>query len=190
MGDFRQKRLLFNRLAQPGQVHIYSADCMAGERLYARLYTPVLAFGGAVTPAFAIIAQSLPYSADVKRLPFMLPAGFSAVVAAPPSDLLQPMEDMLTRARYYVGPAIDTRTLVGGRCYLVVWSPQNQIGKYMLQVGHSWPMQANYWIGVPAYWWQVRGWFGLSRAAAYWAAGGALLFGATMIAMLRGKQEK
>lgn len=165
--DFRQKRLIMGRLDVPGDVHVFSAECGAGERLRLQTLVPVLPMGGAVVPAFAVIAQSLPYSADVHKLPFPLPAGFSAVVAPPPSELASPIRDILTRVRYYLGPVVDTRTLVSGRCYVVVWSPQNQMGKYGLQVGHRWPLDWFYWLNIPRYWWQIRGWFGLSRAAAY-----------------------
>ena len=68
-----------------------------------------------------------------------LPAGYSAVVANPPLELGASVEDRLTRARYYPGTVVDTRTLVSGRCYIVVWSPKNQMGKYALQIGHQWP---------------------------------------------------
>jgi hypothetical protein len=172
--DFRQKRLLFQRLAHPGQVHVYRAECRAGERLRVQMLMPDLPGGGSVAPAFAVVAQSLPYSADVRKLPFSLPAGYSAVVAPPPGELMMPLRDVLTQAHYYPGPVIDTRTLVGGRSYVVVWSPQNQMGKYVLQIGHSWPWRGGYWAQVPRYWWQIRGWFGLSRKAAY-VAGGLLL---------------
>src|SRR5262245_59054285 len=74
LSNFRQKRLLFNRLSYPGQVHIYRAECRAGERLRVQMLVPVLPMGGAVVPAFAVVAQSLPYSADVHKLPFDLPA--------------------------------------------------------------------------------------------------------------------
>ncbi len=183
--DLRAKRLLFNRLRAPGQVHIYSAECVAGERLRVQMYVPVLPLGGAVVPAFAIVAQSLPYSADVRRLPIDLPAGFSAVVAPPPSDLVHPVEDILTRVRYYPGPVIDTRTLVGGRCYVIVWSPNNHVGKYVLQVGQRWPTRVGYWLRLPSIWWQIRGWFGHSRAAALYAAGGALAAAATAALVVR-----
>jgi hypothetical protein len=175
MGDFRSKRLVFNRLERPGLVHLYRADCRAGERLRVQMLTPVLPNGGAVSPAVAVIAQSLPYDADENNVPFDLPAGYSAVVASPPRALLSPVRDMLTRVRYYPGPVIDTRTLVGGRCYIAVWSPQNQMGKYVLHVGHSWPWSGRYWLGVPGYWWQIRGWFGHSRLAAYVALAALLL---------------
>jgi hypothetical protein len=49
------------------------------------------------------------------------------------------------------------------------------MGKYALLVGHSWPWSWRYWLGVPAYWWRIRGWFGLSRRAAFWLVGGLLL---------------
>jgi hypothetical protein len=160
--------LIFNRLDRPGCVHVYRADCRAGERLRVQTLTPVLPNGGAVSPAVAVIAQSLPYDdADEGRLPFALPAGYSAVVATPPRALRAPVRDLLTRVSYYPGPVIDTRTLVGGRCYIVVWSPQNQMGKYALHVGHSWPWSWQYWLGIPSYWWRIRGWFGHSRLAAY-----------------------
>jgi hypothetical protein len=182
---FRQKRLLFNRLERPGQIHVYSADCSAGERLRVQMLAPVLPTGNSLTPAFAVVAQSLPYSADVRRLPIDLPAGYSAVVAPPPSELQTPVRDVLTNAQYFPGPLIDTRTLVGGRCYIIVWNPQHQMGKYALQIGHRWPLSWRYWLQIPRYWWQIRGWFGLSRAAAYGAVAGTLLLGGVVALMMR-----
>jgi hypothetical protein len=175
VGNFRQRRLIFNLIDRPGRVHVYRADCRAGERLRVQMLTPVLPGGGALTPAMAVIAQSLPYDGEEGGLPFPLPAGYSAVIAAPPRALLAPVRDLLTRVSYYPGPVIDTRTLVGGRCYIVVWSPQNQMGKYALHVGHSWPWSWRYWLGVPSYWWRIRGWFGHSRAAALGLLGALLL---------------
>jgi hypothetical protein len=183
--DMRVKRLIFNRLRMPSQVHVYSAECVAGERLRVQMFVPVLPLGGAVVPAFALVAQSLPYSADVRKLPLELPAGFSAVVAPPPADLVHPVEDVLTRVRYYPGPVIDTRTLVGGRCYLVVWSPNNHVGKYVLQVGQRWPTRVGYWARLPGTWWQIRGWFGLSRAAAVYVAAAAAAVAATIALFVR-----
>jgi hypothetical protein len=181
----RRKQLIFNRLAQPGQLHVYSADCRAGERLRVQMFVPVLPLGGSVVPAFAVVAQSLPYSADVQKLPLELPAGYSAVVAPPPGELLTPVSDMLTRVRYYPGPLIDTRTLVGGRCYILVWSPHNHMGKYVLQVGTTWPWKWTYWIQLPLFWWLIRGWFGLSRVAAYWAVGALLLLSVILLRLAR-----
>ncbi len=137
IAGFRAKRLIFSRLDQPGAVHVYSAKCQAGERLRVQILIPVLPLGGGLSPAFAVVAQSLPYSADVHKLPFALPAGYSAVVAPPPGDFTSPVEDRLTHVRYYPGPVVDTRTLVSGRCYIVVWSPRNQMGKYALAGGPS-----------------------------------------------------
>jgi len=164
--DLQQKRLIFSQLGRLGQIHVYSAECRAGDRIRVQMLVPVLPLGGAVVPAFAVIAQSLPYKADIQKLPVSLPAGFSAVVAPPPTELVSPVRDVLTRAHYYPGPIIDTRTLVGGRVYLVVWSPHNHMGKYAIQAGTRWPLRWTYWTKLPAIWWQIRGWFGLSRAAA------------------------
>ena len=185
--NFRLKRLLFNRLATPGQLHVYRAECRAGERLRVQMFVPVLPAGGAVAPAFAVVAQSLPYSADMHKLPLDLPAGYSAVVAPPPSELVTPVRDVLTSVHYYPGPSIDTRTLVGGRCYVLVWNPQRHLGKYALQIGHGWPLSWSYWAQLPRYWWQIRGWFGLDRTAAY-VAGGALLLGG-LIALNVGRRK-
>ena len=185
--DFHQKRLIYGRLGQPGTVHVYSADCRAGERLRVRMLVPALPLGGSVVPAFAVIAQSLPYSADIHKLPIDLPAGYSAVVAPPPSQLILPLRDRVTGTRYYPGPVIDTHTLVSGRCYIVAWSPHNHMGKYVLQTGYSWPWQFAYWLRLPWFWWQIRGWFGLTRAAAY-AVAGLLLLGS--IVAWRGSQGK
>jgi len=175
--DFRRKRLIFNRLQLPGQVHVYGTECNAGERLRARLLIPSLPTGGSVAPSFALVAQSLPSSADVQRLPIDLPAGFSAVVAPSPTELVAPITDRFTGVRYYPGPSIDTRTLVSGRCYLVVWSPHNHMGKYVLQIGHRQAWRWSYWMQAPRFWWRIRGWYGQSRAAAYVAGAGVLTAG-------------
>jgi hypothetical protein len=187
--SFQQKRLLFNRLGQPGQVHVYRADCRAGDRIRVQMLVPVLPVGGAVVPAFAVVAQSLPYSADVHKLPFALPAGLSAVVAPPPTELVAPVADALTNVRYYPGPTIDTKTLVGGRAYIVVWSPHNHMGKYVLQIGNRRPMRWTYWAQIPLFWWQIRGWFGLSRAAAYAVIAGIVGLGALTFAALRRRRR-
>ncbi|MCB0066209.1 MAG: hypothetical protein KDD77_03605 [Caldilineaceae bacterium] len=186
---FQQKRLIFNRLGQPGQVHVYSAECRGGDLIRMQMLVPVLPLGGSVVPAFAVVAQSLPYKADIQKLPFTLPAGFSAVVAPPPTELVSPVKDALTRAHYYPGPTIDTRTLVGGRVYLVVWSPHNHMGKYVIQTGTRWPLRWTYWTRVPAIWWRIRGWFGLSRAAAV-AALGATALGILLLISLLGRRGR
>jgi len=177
IGSFQEKRLIFNQIDKPGQVHVYRLDTQAGERLRCQMLVPVLPRGGGIAPAFAIIGQSLPYSADVQRLPVDLPQGYSAIVAPPPTQLLQPLEDALTRSRYYPGPVIDTRTLVGGACYLAVWHPHNQMGKYVIQIGHRWPLGATYWASVPLFWWRIRGWFGLDRAGGVAVVLGVVLLG-------------
>lgn len=190
LSSLRAKQLLFNRLDTPGRIHIYRAECQAGERLRLQLLVPVLPTGGTVAPAIALVAQSLPYSADVQKLPFALPAGYSAVVAPPPTELVAPVRDVLTRASYYPGPVIDTRTLVGGRCYIVVWSPYHHMGKYVLQIGYAWPWRWTYWAQVPRFWWQIRGWFGLSRWAAYIAAAGAVGLALILRSVIRRRKRR
>lgn len=185
LGDFRTKRVLYNRFNTPGEVHVYSAECVAGERLHARALIPELPHGGAVVPTFAIVAQSLPYSADVRKLPIELPGGFSAVVAPPQSDLGKPVREMSTGVRYYPGSTIETRTLVGGRCYLIVWSAGNSMGKYALQIGVRPNSTFGYLTQIPLFWWQVRGWFGASRRAALYAAGGVAAALATLALLFR-----
>lgn len=173
--DFRRKRLIFNHFLPGETVHVYQADCRAGERLRAQIVYPILREGRAVQAQFAVVAQSLPYSADLDELPMPLPAGFRAVVSPTMNEVAAPVTDALTRAEYYPGPIIDTRVLVSGRCYIVVWSPDHRPGKYVLQAGHRWPLRWSYWTQLPRFWWQIRGWFGLSRAAAYAIAGGLAL---------------
>ena len=183
--DFSRKRLIFGAFTRLGETHVYRVDCKAGDRLRAQMFVPVLPRGGSVVPTFAVVARSLPYSADAEKLPLELPQGYSAIVAPPPSELLQPVKDVLTRVRYFPGPLIDTRTLVGGRCYLVVWTPRNRMGKYVISIGHRWHVRWSYWAQLPLYWWRIRGWFGLSRAAALYALAGAVLIALALAALLR-----
>lgn len=184
LGSFQPKRLIFGTLDGAGDVHVYGARCQAGERLRVQVLIPMVRQGAGTSPALALVAQSLPYSADAHRLPFPLPAGFSAVVAAPPVEASGPLQDPLTAARYVPGPAIDTRTLVSGRGYIVVWNADAHQGKYVLLVGTMWPWTWLYWVQLPRIWWQIRGWFGLSRAAA-WVAGALLVLAGGLWALRR-----
>lgn len=186
LDSLRRRQILFGRIDQPGRIHVYSAECVAGERLRVQLLAPKLPFGRGLAPSFAVIAQSLPYSADIQKLPIGLPAGYSAVVAPAPGQLAAPVRDPLTRTEYFSGPLVDTRTLVGGRCYIVVWSPTEQIGKYALRIGSSWPWRFGYWLRLPFFWWQIRGWFGVSRARAWVAL--AMLLG-VLLAIVRMLKE-
>lgn len=190
LADFRLKRLVFGRFERPGDVHVYSSVSHAGGRLRAQSLVPVLPMGGGIAPAFAVVAQSLPYSADRQKMPFPLPAGYSAVVAHPPVELGAPAEDRLTRAQYYPGPVVDTRTLVSGRSYLIVWSPKNQMGKYALQVGHQWPLHWTYWLRTPIFWWRIRGWYGLSRAKAYIAGAAVAIAAIVGVGAVRGARHR
>ncbi|MDE0199613.1 MAG: hypothetical protein OXK78_15525 [Caldilineaceae bacterium] len=183
--DFSRKRLIFGSFTRLGETHVYRVDCTAGDRLRAQMFVPVLPRGGSVVPSFAIVARSLPYSADAEKLPLELPHGYSAIVAPPPSELLQPVKDVLTRVHYFPGPLIDSRTLVGGRCYLVVWTPHNRMGKYVISIGHRWHLRWSYWAQLPLYWWRIRGWFGLSRTAALYVLAGVLLVVLAVAAILR-----
>lgn len=183
--DFSRKRLIFGAFTRLGETHVYRVDCKAGDRLRAQMFVPVLPRGGSVVPTFAIVARSLPYSADTEKLPLELPHGYSAIVAPAPSELLQPVMDVLTRVQYYPGPLIDSRTVVGGRCYLVVWTPHNRLGKYVISLGHRWHVRWSYWAQLPLYWWRIRGWFGLSRAAMLYVLAGVLLAVLAVAAILR-----
>ena len=183
--DFSRKRLIFGAFTRLGETHVYRVDCNSGDRLRAQMFVPVLPRGGSVVPTFAIVARSLPYSADTEKLPLELPHGYSAIVAPAPSELLQPVKDVLTRVHYYPGPLIDSRTVVGGRCYLVVWTPHNRLGKYVISIGHRWHLRWSYWAQLPLYWWRIRGWFGLSRTAALYVLAGVLLAVLAIAAILR-----
>jgi hypothetical protein len=52
-------------------------------------------------------------------------------------------------------------------------------------------MRWTYWAQVPLFWWQLRGWFGLSRAVAYAAAAGVVTLGglALLAANARAKRR-
>jgi len=186
--DFRHKRLIFNQLVVSGQMHVYSANCRAGARLRAQLFIPQLGSGRATVPNFAIVAQSLPYSADIHKLPIEVPAGFSAVVAPPMGQLGTPVTDLLTQVKYNAGSSLDTQTIVGGRAYIIVWSPEDKVGKYVLQTGHQWPLKFGYWIQIPWFWWQIRGWFGRSRAGAI-AVATAVTIGLVTLFTIRSKRQ-
>ncbi len=181
--------VVLNQIDHPGRVHVYRADCPAGTRLRVQLLTPSLAAGRALTPAMAVLAQGAPVSSDGLKPPVTIPAGYRAQVVAPPKAQPSAQTDALTGATFLAGLAIDTRTLVGGRVYVVVWSPENLMGKYALQIGHTPVHDWGRWLLALWVWWRVRGWFGLKRTAAYVALAG-VLFLALIALQGRGRRKR
>ena len=186
--DVARCQVILNRFDHPGRAHVYRADCPAGTRLRVQLLTPALPMGRALTPAVAVLAQGAPAGGETLKPPVAIPAGYSAQTLAPPK--LQPsvQTDSLTGAGFFPGHAIDTRTLVGGRVYVVVWSPDNLMGKYVIQIGHIPIHDWGQWLLAPWIWWRVRGWFGLSRTAAYVTLAALVLL--VLIALPGGRRDK
>lgn len=172
LGDPARKQAIYSALDRPGAVHVYRLDCPAGQRLRVQVLAPILQAGRALSPAVALLAHGVRSGVGQLTLPLNLPGGYAAVAVEPPAKLTLPQVDRWTGARFYAGPLIDERTLVGGRCYIVVWSPDKQLGKYLLQVGYA---RRQGRLGGLLAWWRVRGWFGMSRAAGYVAVVIALL---------------
>lgn len=164
LGDVTPQQAIFGYLDRPGAVHVYRSDCPAGQRLRIQVLAPVLQSGRALTPAVALLAHGLPDAAPDTPLPVSVPAGYVARSLPPPDRLREPMVDWWTRARYFAGPVIDERTLVGGRSYIVVWNPEQQPGKYLLRVGYG---RSAGRVAALWNWWRVRSWFGMSRVAGY-----------------------
>lgn len=187
IGDLTPKQTIYNTLDRPGAVHVYRADCPAGQRVRVQALAPVLQNGRALTPAVAVMAQGLRTGAVDVDLPVTLPAGYTAVALAPPAKLENLQKDWWVGASFFNGPVIDDRTLVGGRCYIVVWSPDKQPGKYVLQVGHV-PGQGR--LAALWAWWRIRGWFGLSRRMGVAAVIVALLVLWLLFALVTGKSRR
>ena len=171
--DVTTQQTIFGMMDSPGSVHVLRADCPAGQRLRVQLFSPVLQRGRAPAMALAVVAQGLRTVFDGPKPPIHLPAGYGAVSVGPVTKQAIPLVDRIAGARFFAGPAVDEVTLVGGRCYILVWSPDNQPGKYLLQVGYA-PFQAGRLAALLA-WWRIRGWFGLSRMAGMVALPAVLL---------------
>ncbi len=186
--DMARCQVILNRFDHPGRAHVYRVDCPAGTRLRVQLLTPALAVGRALTPAVALLAQGAPGGGETVKLPVAIPAGYAAQTLAPPKRQPPAQTDALTGAGFFPGRAIDTHTLVGGRVYLVVWSPDNLMGKYGIQIGHVPVHDWGQWLLAPWIWWRVRGWFGLSRTAAYVAL--AVLLLVALLALPGGGRDK
>ena len=127
--DVTRCQVILNQFDHPGRAHVYRADCSAGTRLRVQLLTPALSVGRALTPAVAVLAQGIPAGGDALKLPVTVPAGYSAQTIAPPKRQTRMQTDALTGAGFFPGRAIDTKTLVGGRVYVVVWSPRQSDGQ-------------------------------------------------------------
>jgi hypothetical protein len=99
------------------------------------------------------------------------------------ADFFEPF----TQTKYWGRQQIDLSLPANGAYYLLVWQPDGQPGKYVLDTGYEEVFQLADLIRFPVWWLRVHIFFGHGPVL---ALAGALIFLAVALLILRGRMQK
>ena len=163
-------RIFYTNLNAPGKIDFYTFQANAGLAFKAKILIPRTDPNSKFRPALALFGPGLPQpdSSELYSVPFNLPLnnGLVTSVADKAQDdksdgvLYSKYDESYTQANFWEGQTLLRQLPQSGTYYLVVFSPNNQTGKYALEVGDRDATGLKETLAFPVWWFGVRFWFG------------------------------
>jgi hypothetical protein len=167
-----------------GQVDVFTFEALAGQDLRAGIQVPAVAGLEAFGVTAALFGPGLP-AANPDELPPDYPEDLGALVF--PSSMSADFFEPFTQTNYWGRQQVDLSLPANGAYYLLVWQPDGQPGKYVLDTGYEEVFQLADLIRFPVWWLRVHIFFGHGPVL---ALAGALIFLAVALLVLRGRMQK
>jgi hypothetical protein len=128
---------VYATLAEPGQVDHFTLAGRAAEPFSLTIAIPRLRGQEDFAPMLALIGPGLPLTDEGLPAGVRVPEGEGVLVYPPPAEPAGVFDEPLTRTSYWRRQQARV-TLPTDREYsLVVWSPESDVGRYVLTVGDS-----------------------------------------------------
>lgn len=140
-----------------GQIDVYTFEAEAGQELHAGIQIPAVEGLEQYSVTAAIFGPGLP-EADPSKIPPDHPEGLGALVF--PSSLSADYYEPFTQTRYWGRQEIDQTLPADGAYYLLVWQPDGQPGKYVLDTGRTEEFRPGDIFRFPVWWVRVHIFFG------------------------------
>jgi hypothetical protein len=164
--------------AQFGYIHLYRFEAQAGQNLYGGINIPSISGLEDYAVSLALVGPGLPLE-DVDALPLAVPEeGLGAVIF--PTQVSEDFFEPFTLTRYWGRQSMDLELPESGPYFLVVWNPDGQPGKYVMDTGRAEEFSPGDIFRFPVWWVQVHLFFEHGPALAAAAGLLALLIGSVL----------
>jgi len=168
----------FYRDLKTGEVDVYTFEGKAGQQLHAGMQIPAVKGLENYAVTMVLFGPGLP-EADHDQLPPEHPEDLGDLIFLPKvtDDFFEPF----TQTNYWGRQDIDMLLPETGPYYLIVWNPESQPGKYVLDTGRAEVFELADLFRFPVWWVQVQLFFGrgpylLSGTAGLLAVIGAVIY--------------
>lgn len=182
--DMSTSFALYQELSQPGQVDIYEFQAEMGDELYAGINIPQIDGLESYGVSMALVGPDLP-TAESSQLPIEAPEGMGALLfpSQPSEDFYEPF----TQTRFWGRQTAVSMAPADGSYYLLVWNPEGETGKYVVDVGRKEVFSAGDLLRFPVWWVKVHIYF---EHTPYLLAAAGLMLAAAVTLLLRGRSRR
>jgi len=168
----------------PDQIDIYTFEAKAGQELHAGIQIPAVEGLEEYGVTVALFGPGFP-EADPNILPPDHPEDLGAIIY--PSIVTPDFFEPFTQTNYWGRQEIDLDLPEDGTYYLLVWHPDGQPGKYVLDTGRAEVFGPGDLFRFPIWWVRVHVFFGHGRLLALAAA---LILFAVGLLVIRNRSRK
>lgn len=131
--DHQVSWAIYGRLATPGEVDFFVFEGVAGESATIKMDVPLIDGLEAFRPSMALVGPGL-FNRGLEMLPVGLPTGNGAIVV-PDNGRTDSFYERHSGTSYWERQERRVTLPATGRYTVLVWSPLNMVGKYLLVMG-------------------------------------------------------
>ena len=157
INDIQISYAFYRDLHSITQVDTYAFSGKAGEHLHAGISIPAIQGLESYNVNLALFGPGLP-AAGHNALPPGHPEELGALVFPPQPG--KTFFEPFTQTNYWERQSIELTLPETGEYYLLVWQPDEQTGKYVMDVGHDEVFGPLDILRFPIWWLQVHAFFG------------------------------
>lgn len=172
----------YRELTGHGQVDVYTINAQAGDHLHAGINIPAIAGLNQYAVTVAVTGPGLPPANRGD-----LPAAYADVTGALVfhSKMGQDFFEPFTQTNYWGRQRIELNLPRTGVYHLLVWNPEGQAGKYVMDTGETEVFGPADLFNFPVWWFQVHAYFGETQGLILAVLATCLLLAALTIALVR-----
>ena len=164
---------VYRNLQRADQIDRFTFYADAGEKLHVGINIPALRGLETFGVSVAIMGQGLDGD-DIQLLPVAVPEGSGAMII--PSTVGEEFFEPFTQTSYWGRQKVDIHMPQSGEYMLLVWSPEGQMGKYVIDTGTQEVFVLADLLRFPMWWLQVHHYFGHTPYLIMFAISGIAIF--------------
>jgi hypothetical protein len=176
---------VYGEIKEKRQVDYIKFNIKKGETLHIELSVPLIKGNMEFKPSVAVIGKGLPCNSN--NTAFIVPEGYGFFILNSENKYKKAFEPF-TQTSYLEKKRIQMLMPVTGECYLAVFSPEYDFGKYLVAIGDKEKLSIKDIAVFPILWYKVKYWFSPVRAVSIFLLLLTILMG--IIYLIKGRNKK